>query len=73
VLAPRWYAEFPDDPRLSGFDPADRVFVAVALASASNPAIFNASDSDWWIYGAALEDCGLQITNICQELVPLPS
>lgn len=60
---PQWFVEFPADPRLAGFDASDRVFVAVALASTWNPIIFNASDSDWWIYVVALEDCGIQVEN----------
>ncbi len=50
----RGYSEFPDDPDLAGFDPSDRKFVAVAIASGDNPTIFNATDSDWSEHSIAL-------------------
>jgi hypothetical protein len=50
----RGYLEFPIDSSLSGFDQSDRKFVAVAIASKERPAIFNATDSDWQQYSAAL-------------------
>ncbi|MCA9793230.1 MAG: hypothetical protein KC910_15580, partial [Candidatus Eremiobacteraeota bacterium] len=48
------YVEFPDDPELGKFDPADRKFVAAARASSSDPTILNATDSDWWYHRQAL-------------------
>lgn len=65
----RVYAEFPADPRLSGFDRSDRKFAAVALASQGNPPILNASDSDWWEFKQVLEENGLMIRNLCPELI----
>ena len=49
------FMEFPDDPDLATFDPSDRKFVAVAVASKHNPIIFNATDSGWWIHHEALK------------------
>ena len=49
------YKEFPEDPDLANFDPSDRKFVAVAIASGANPTIFNATDSDWQDAEAALK------------------
>lgn len=68
--APRGFEEFPDDAELDGFDQSDRKFVAIALASALNPSILNASDSDWWIFGAALARNGIHIVNLCPDLIP---
>lgn len=39
------YLNFPSD--LEKFDPNDKKFVAVAIASKKNPEIVNAVDSDW--------------------------
>ncbi|MBI5562677.1 MAG: hypothetical protein HY894_07510 [Deltaproteobacteria bacterium] len=61
----RGFMEFPDDPRLAGFDKDDRKFVAAALASRCNPEILNAVDSDWWHNGQALEDCGVKVRFLC--------
>ncbi|MBL6706970.1 MAG: hypothetical protein ISQ06_12720 [Planctomycetaceae bacterium] len=46
--APTSFEEFPTDHELNGFDPSDRKFVAVALASEHSPSVLNAVDSDWW-------------------------
>jgi hypothetical protein len=55
----RQFVEFPDDPALAQFDPSDHKFVAVAIAcppsNGNQPSIYNAVDSDWQIYGAALK------------------
>ncbi len=63
------FAEFPTDPRLVGFDPSDRKFVAVALASGLAPEILNASDTDWWEYREALADNDVQVNFLCPELM----
>lgn len=65
----RGFVEFPDDPALADFDPADRKFVAVALASASKPRIANATDSDWWHHRAALERHDIAVSFLCSEQV----
>jgi hypothetical protein len=64
----RQFAEFPDDPDLTGFDPSDQKFVAVAVASGEQPPILNASDTDWWLYEEALAR-HVQIEFICPELM----
>jgi hypothetical protein len=64
------FEEFPDDPELKAFDPSDRKFVAVAVASAHNPQILNATDSDWWISRAPLKKHGIRIRFLCPDLMP---
>ena len=63
------FVEFPDNPDLSGFDPSDRKFVAVAVASEQNPPILNASDTDWWQYRKALDRNGIKVVFLCPELM----
>lgn len=65
----RGYAEFPSDPELQRFDPDDRKFVAVALASGSRPDILNATDSDWWQHRVALEQHGVSVRHLCPDLL----
>jgi len=65
----RGFVEFPDDPDLAAFDPADRKFVAVALASALDPPIMNASDNDWCEYRDALEHHGVEVQFLCPDLM----
>ena len=59
------FAEFPDDPELEGFDRDDRVFVALALAHQSRPAIQNASDSDYWHHRDALAKHDVMVNHVC--------
>jgi len=59
------FAEFPADPRLAGFDPRDRKFVAVALASPDHPAILQALDSSWWGFRQPLAECGVVVEFLC--------
>jgi len=66
---PQQFEEFPDDPNLAGFDPSDRKFVAVAVASRERPPIMNASDNDWWDYREALQRHGIEILFLCPELM----
>jgi hypothetical protein len=61
------YLEFPDDSALVQFDPADRKFVAVAIASKNHPEILNAVDPDWWEFRDHLERHGLQIVFLCKR------
>ncbi len=63
----RGYKEFPADPNLSGFDPSDRKFVAVALASKENPEVYNAVDSDWWERRTELNRNGVDIKFLCPQ------
>lgn len=66
----REFEEFPHDPELDSFDRNDRKFVAVALASGTNPEILNASDTDWWNYRKPLERHGVNVNFLCPELMP---
>ncbi|MCH7813991.1 MAG: hypothetical protein IID40_08215 [Planctomycetes bacterium] len=61
------YEEFPSDPALAGFDPADHKFVAAALASENDPIVLNAVDSDWHNFAAALEAAGVRIDQLCPQ------
>ena len=69
VHADRGFAEFPDDPRLEKFDKADRKFVAVALASETDPQVLNATDTDWWDHCRAFEENGVNVLFLCPELM----
>ena len=66
------FSEFPEDRELRNFDRSDRKFVAVALASESNPHILNALDSDWANHYTALTRNGITIRFLCPEHVPQP-
>lgn len=61
------FPNFPADPELQNFDRSDRKFVAVALASAENPPIINATDTDWWDFLGALNRHGIQIEFLCPQ------
>lgn len=65
----RRFAEFPDDDELGGFDPKDRKFVAVAIASGESPPILNAADPGWWKHRHALKRHGVNVDFICPELM----
>lgn len=65
----REFEEFPDDPDLMSFDRDDRKFVAVALASGSDPRVLNASDRDWWDYRERLRKHGVKVVFLCPELM----
>lgn len=65
----REFEEFPDDPDLRSFDRDDRKFVAVALASGSDPRVLNASDTDWWDYREQLAKHGVHVVFLCPELM----
>ena len=58
---------FPDDVDLRGFDPSDRKYVAVALASWNRPEVLNAVDSDWWHYRTALRRNGVRLRFVCPQ------
>jgi hypothetical protein len=64
----REFVEFPLDPNLAGFDPADRKWVAVARSSQHQPPILNAVDSDWWNHRAALITHGVHVDCLCPHL-----
>ena len=67
--ADRGFEEFPDDSALANFDRDDRKFVAVALASKTNPPILNASDTDWWNHLDTLKQHGIKVSFLCPELM----
>lgn len=61
------FVEFPDHPGLAGFDPSDRVFVAVTFAHVQRPPILQAADSKWWGWKDALRECGVEVRFLCPE------
>ena len=61
------FQEFPNDPALANFDPDDRVYVAVALASAMNPELLNAVDPDWWQHRTSLQQNGICLRFLCPQ------
>lgn len=64
------FQEFPSHQGLSGFDPSDRKFVAVAAAHPNHPnhpPILQATDTKWWGWKEALAECGLQVKFLCPE------
>lgn len=65
----RRFREFPSDPDLEGFDPSDQKFVAVAIASACDPPVLNAVDSDWWEYERILARHGVRVVFVCHGQV----
>ena len=65
------FREFPTDPALEDFDPADRKFIAVALAHSEKPPILQAVDSEWWNYRDALHRNGVTIDFICEDDIRL--
>ena len=65
----RGFVEFPEDDDLTAFDPDDRKFVAVALASRGSPPIVNATDTGWHDHREALARHGVHIDFICPELM----
>jgi hypothetical protein len=62
---PMDFESFPDDARLSGFDPEDRKFVAVALAHPRRPPILQAVDSEWWKFRSILAGHGVEVRFLC--------
>ena len=61
------YCEFPKDPDLQAFDPSDRKYVAVALASRNTPEVLNAVDPDWWQHRMALTRNGVNVRFLCPQ------
>jgi hypothetical protein len=68
----RRYDEFPDRSDLSTFDKSDQKFVAVALASGTNPPILNAVDSDWCNHRGVLESAGVTVELLCPQHAAVP-
>ncbi|MBI4825395.1 MAG: hypothetical protein HY807_03100 [Nitrospirae bacterium] len=65
------FKEFPNDPALTGFDPSDKKFVAVAFASKYKPKILNATDSGWWHFQSHLSQHGILVKFLCSHLMRL--
>lgn len=63
------FLEFPADPALNAFDRSDRKFVAVALTADGGPPIWNAVDTDWWLFREPLENNGIRIEFLCPHLI----
>ena len=63
----RVFEEFPDDPALQTFDPSDRKFVAVAVASGEGPPIVYATDRGWERHRGPLQQQGVRVCRICTE------
>jgi hypothetical protein len=61
----RGYDSFPDDARISNFDPPDRKFVAVASAHPEKPPILQAADSKWLGWEPALKEHGIRVDFLC--------
>lgn len=68
-LASDDFNEFPDDVDLANFDPSDRKFVVVALASRKKPVVLNAVDSDWAQSHGALVRHGIKVDFLCPQHV----
>jgi len=56
---------FPDDPRLEKFHKKDRKFAA--LAAVSGAPVWNATDSDWWIFKDVLRENRIIVEFLCSE------
>lgn len=63
----RGYHTFPDDPDLAHFDPADRKFVAAAVASPEPTPILQAADCKWLGWAPALQRHGLRLEFLCPQ------
>jgi hypothetical protein len=64
----RGYREFPEAKELSKFDPADRKFVAVSLASRLDHTIYNATDDGWAKHDQALGRAGVNVLYLCPSV-----
>ena len=65
------FEEFPTDNALSGFDPDDKKFIAVALAhkqeTGQTPTILLAIDRGWLRFMDVLENHEVSVDLICEE------
>ena len=59
------FAEFPSDPHLISFDPADKKFVAVANKHPRKPPILEAVDVKWLNFIDILAENGINVKFIC--------
>lgn len=62
----------PNDLERLVHDRDDRKFVAVALSFSSPPPVVNATDSDWVDWERGLRDHGIEVIQLCPELVNTP-
>lgn len=61
---------FPVVPdSLLDFDPSDKKFVALSLAHPDQPAILNATDTDWWHFRDELAAAGVVVEFLCPALM----
>jgi hypothetical protein len=61
------FEEFPKHPRLAGFDPSDRKFVAIAATHPDRPPILQGSDSKWWGWKDPLGELGITVEFLCPD------
>lgn len=61
------FSAFPSDPGLRSFDRADRVFVALAIASQDDAPIVNAVDSDYRQHQPHLDRFGVRVEELCMH------
>jgi hypothetical protein len=61
------YAEFPQHHDLTGFDPSDHKFIAVAAAHPERPCVLQAFDTKWWPVRHAFKACGINIAFLCPD------
>jgi hypothetical protein len=54
---------------LQKFDPADHIWLKVAMASQNFPTILNATDTDWQEWRTELEQHGFVLEFLCPELM----
>jgi hypothetical protein len=59
--------EFPNRESLSGFDPSDKKFVAVAAAHPEKPPIQAAVDRGWVRYREALAEAEVRVELLCPK------
>jgi hypothetical protein len=63
---PNDFHEFPSDPALATFDPADRKFVAVARAHPKRPPVWQAVDAKWYALREPLKRNGVGVLFLCE-------
>lgn len=67
------FEEFPDNNTLSGFDPDDRKFIAVAVAYENvyrqKAVLLQAADSQWYGLREAFVNNGLEVEFICEVYI----
>ena len=70
------FEEFPVDNALSGFDPDDRKFIAIAFAykrdAGQTPTILLAIDRGWLRFMDTLENYGVSVDLICEDDMQRP-